>query len=281
MAANLPSVWLQELTWEEVGQYLEHDDIIIWPIGATEQHGPAGALGVDSFVANALAEDAARQAGVLCVPPMWYGDSAHHLKFPGTLSLRTETLMAVIKDVCHSLAGHGFRKLLLINGNKSANLPAMIAAVKNLREFELPHLFMAVIDPMKMARGIAPQIKEAPEHHGGELEISHVWYYYPDMIRGDRLTDDTLDFHAVFGEFSHNDLLAGGGDTFDIPWTSAEQRAFAPTGAFTPSRKASRDKGKQYHDYQVANIVRFINWLRTYQGPIGSVETHAATVPAR
>ena len=80
------------------------------------------------------------------------------------------------------------------------------------------------------------------------------------------------DWHAVF---------MGGGDTFDIPWTSAEQRAFAPTGAFTPSRKASRDKGKQYHDYQVANLVRFINWLRTYEGPIGRVETHAATVPAR
>ena len=91
---------------------------------------------------------------------------------------------------------------------------------------------------------------------------------------------NTLDFHAVFGEFSHNDLLAGGGDTFDIPWTSAEQRAFAPTGAFTPSRKASRDKGKQYHDYQVANLVRFITWLRTYEGPIGRVETRAGTVPA-
>ncbi len=281
MAANLPSIWLQELTWEEVGQYLEHDDIIIWPIGATEQHGPAGALGVDSFVANALAEDAAKQAGVLCVPPMWYGDSAHHLAFPGTISLRTETLEAVIRDVCHSLARHGFRKLLLINGNKSANLPAMIASVKNLREFELPNLFIAVIDPMKMARGIAPKIKESPEHHGGELELSHVWYYYPEMIRGDRLTDFTLDFQAVFGEFSHNDLLAGGGDTFDIPWTSAEQRAFAPTGAFTPSRKASREKGKQYHEYQVANIVRFINWLRTYQGPLGRTAAPDASARAR
>src|SRR5438046_2946499 len=74
MATARPSVWLHELTWEDVDAYLQTDDIVIWPIGATEQHGPAGPLGVDSFVANALAEDAAKETGVLCVPPLWYGD---------------------------------------------------------------------------------------------------------------------------------------------------------------------------------------------------------------
>ncbi len=272
-----PSVWLHELTWEEIADYLETDDLILWPIGATEQHGPAGPLGVDTYVAIALAEDAARRTNTLCVPPLWYGDSAHHLGFAGTLSLRTETLIAVMQDVARSLEKHGFRKILCINGNKSANLPAMLAATKNLREFEMPHVFFAVIDPMKMARGIAPQIKESPEHHGGELELSHVWYYFPDVIRADRLTDDLISFPDIFGPYSHNDLLAGGGDIIDIPWTSAEQRAFAPTGAFTPSRKASREKGQRYHEYQVEVIVRFITWLRQYQGPIG----HTTPAPAR
>jgi creatinine amidohydrolase len=271
-------VWLNELTWEEIDAYLKTDDLIIWPIGATEQHGPAGPLGVDTYVAIALAEDAARQTNTLCVPPLWYGDSAHHLGFAGTLSLRTETLMLVMFDVIRSLEKHGFRKVLCINGNKSANLPAMIGAAKNLREFEMPHVFIAVIDPMKMARGIAPQIKESPEHHGGELELSHVWYRFPGLIREDRLTDATVPFDEIFGEFSHNDLLAGGGDTIDIPWTSGEQRAFAPTGAFTPSRKASPEKGKRYHEYQVDVIVRFIHWLRHYRGPLGRTTT--ASEPA-
>ena len=270
MASQRSSVWLHELTWEEVADYLRTDDIILWPIGATEQHGPAGALGVDSFVANALAEDAARQAGVLCVPPLWYGDSAHHLGFAGTLSLRTETLMAVMGDIARSLYRHGFRKILFINGNKSANLPAMLAAAKNLREYELPDTFFAVIDPMKIARGIAPALKgTVPEHHGGELEISHVWYKYPQGVRPDRLADTNLDFQAIFGPYSHNDLLAGGGDTIDVLWTSADQRAFAPTGQFTPNTGASPEKGRRYHEYQVQVIVRFIEWLRGYQGPIG------------
>jgi creatinine amidohydrolase len=274
-----PSVWINELTWEEVGDYLRSDDLIIWPIGATEQHGPAGPLGVDTYVAIALAEDAAQRTNTLCVPPMWYGDSAHHLGFAGTLSLRTETLMLVMHDVLRSLEKHGFRKVLCINGNKSANLPAMIGAAKNMREFEMPHVFIAVIDPMKMARGIAPQIKETPEHHGGELELSHVWHKFPGLIREDRLTDETVSFPDVFGPYSHNDLLAGGGDTIDIPWTSGEQRAFAPTGSFTPSRKASPQKGQRYHEYQVDVIVRFIEWLRQYHGPLGNTDAAPHVVP--
>src|SRR5579885_401461 len=154
MGVTLPSVWLNELTWEEVAAYLATDDIVLWPIGSTEQHGPGGPLGVDTYVAIMLAEDAARRANVLCVPPLWYGDSSHHLGFPGTLSLRTETLMLVVRDVAHSLAKHGFRKSLIINGHKGANLPGLLAATKNLREFELPEVFFAVIDPMKLARGI-------------------------------------------------------------------------------------------------------------------------------
>ena len=58
----LKSVWLQELTWEDVAVYLNDEDIILCPVGSTEQHGPAGPLGLDSYVAIALAEDAAKEA---------------------------------------------------------------------------------------------------------------------------------------------------------------------------------------------------------------------------
>lgn len=82
MAAQLGSVWLQELTWEDVAAYLEDSDIIICPVGSTEEHGPAGPLGLDCLIAIALAEDVARATGTLCTPPLWFGDSPHHLGFP-------------------------------------------------------------------------------------------------------------------------------------------------------------------------------------------------------
>ena len=120
---NLPSVWLHELTWEEVASYLRTRDTIMVPFGTTEQHGPAGSLGLDGYVAIASCRRCgAKKAGVLSAPPLWYGDSSHHLGFPGTISLRTETLMQVVYDIVRSLARHGFRRILLINGHKWTNL---------------------------------------------------------------------------------------------------------------------------------------------------------------
>lgn len=266
------SIWLHELTWEEVASYLKKNDIIIFPVGSTEEHGPAGPLGLDSYVAIALAEDAARKAGVLASPPLWFGDSSHHLGFPGTISLRTETLTAVIRDMAHSVARHGFKKILIINGHKSANLPALLSAAKNLHEYELPEVFFAVIDPMKIAKKVASKIKEAVEHHAGELEISHVWYKYPELIRVDKLTKKEIAFEKIFSEYSQYDLFGKTGEVIDIPWNSYEQRFFAPSGSFSDSSHANPKKGKEYHEYMVNVIVDFISWLRNYKGPIGRVK---------
>jgi creatinine amidohydrolase len=261
---KLPSVWLQELTWEEVAAYLRERDSILVPFGTTEQHGPAGPLGLDSYVAIALAEDAARKAGVLSAPPVWYGDSSHHLAFAGTVSLRTETLIAVVYDIVRSLARHGFKRILLINGHKWTNLAALTSAARNIREFDLPGVRTAVADPMYLARGIAGKLKHAPEHHAGALEVSHVLYKFPHTIRPEKFSDAACDFDGLLGPFGTTDLFGSGGrDTVDQPWTSREQRQHAPTGQFSSNRAASRDTGKQYHEYMVERLVEFLAWWQT------------------
>ncbi len=203
--AHLRSVWLQELTWEDVADYLKSEDIIIFPIGSTEQHGPAGPLGVDSYAAIALAEDAAKETGVLVTPPLWFGDSPHHLDFPGTISLRTETLTEVAKDVIRSLARHGFKKIIVLNGHKGTNLAGLTTACRSLHQYELPDVLLALVDPMFLAKGIA-QIKEAVEHHAGELEISHVWYKHPHLIKKEKLTRQQIDLEPILSPFAHQDL---------------------------------------------------------------------------
>ncbi len=265
---KLRSVWLQELTWEDVAEYLKTDDIILFPIGSTEEHGPAGPLGVDSYAAIALAEDAAKEAGVLTTPPLWFGDSPHHLDFPGSISLRTETLVEVAKDVIRSLARHGFKKIILINGHKGTNIAGLTTACRSLHQYELPHVLLALADPMYLAKGVA-HIKEAVEHHAGELEISHVWYKYPHLIKKEKLTKEQVNLEPILSPFVHKDLLGKGGDSIDVFWNSREQKKFTPSGSFSDSSKASPEKGKEYHEYMVKNLVRFIEWLRKYEGPIG------------
>lgn len=254
------SVWLHEITWEDARDYLLEKDTILIPFGTTEQHGPAGPLGLDGYVAVGLAEDAAREAGVLAAPPLWYGDSSHHLGFQGTISLRTETLMQVVYDMVRSLARHGFKRILMINGHKMTNLPALTSAARNIREFECPEVRIAIADPMFLARGIARKIKETNEHHAGELEVSQVYYKFPHTIKPEKFSTAHCDFEGVFGPFGNGDLFGGGGDFIDQPWTSAEQRQMAPTGQFSSNAAASQTKGKQYHDYMVARLVEFIQW---------------------
>lgn len=266
---DLRSVWLQELTWEDVAAYLKHDNIALFPIGSTEQHGPAGPLGVDSYAAIALAEDAAKETGVLVTPPLWFGDSPHHLDFPGSISLTTETLVAVTKDVIRSLARHGFKKIIVINGHKGTNLAGLTTACRSLHQYELPEVFLALADPMYLAKGIA-QIKDAVEHHAGELEISHVWYKHPHLIKPEKLPGEQVNLEPIMSGFVHKDLLGKGGDSIEVFWNSREQKAFAPTGSFSDSSKASPEKGRQYHEYMVKNLVQFINWLRQYSGPVGN-----------
>ncbi len=266
---KLPSVWIQELTWQHVSDYLKKNDIAVIPAGSTEEHGPAGPLGVDAYAAIALAEDAAKKAGVLVTPPIWFGDSSHHTGFPGTISVRPATLIEVIKDVSRSLAKHGFKKILIINGHKMANLPALTTAAKELHEYELQDVFFAVIDPWKIARKISAEVKSTNEHHGGELELSHVWYKRPHLIQKDKLTKGKVQFEKVFSKYSNDDLFGPSGEIIDIPWNSKEQRAFTPDGSFSASYKASAEKGKKYHEYMVGVIVDFISWLRKYDGPIG------------
>jgi creatinine amidohydrolase len=269
MTADRPSVWIQDLTWEEVDSYLKHERIVIVPVGSTEQHGPAGVLGVDSYVAMTLAEDVAERTGVLVAPPIWYGDSSHHGAFPGTITIRPDTLTLLIRDVARSLARHGFDRIILLNGHKGSNLPALNSAVRVLHDEELPQVLFAVADPLHLARSSAPTIKETNEHHAGELELSHVHYRYPGKIRTDRLTDASVDFEEVFGGFVGNDLFGPAPDGVEIIWSGDEQRAFTPSGSFSSSLGLSDEKGKRYHDHIVGRLAELVEWLRSYHGPIG------------
>jgi creatinine amidohydrolase len=266
---RLPSVWIRDLTWEEVGSYLEGDRVVIVPVGSTEQHGPAGVLGVDSYVATTLAEDVAQRAGVLVAPPIWYWDSSHHGGFPGTITVRPDTLTLLIRDVARSLARHGFDRIVLLNAHKGSNLPALNRSVRVLHEEELPEVLFTVADPLHLARSASPAIKGTNEHHAGELELSHVHYRYPGKIRTDRLTGASVDFDEVFGGFVGDDLSGPAPDGVEIIWSGEEQRGFTPTGSFSSSLGLSEDKGKRYHDHIVARLVELVEWLRGYRGPIG------------
>lgn len=86
-----------------------------------------------------MADAASQQCGVLVAPPLNFGCSPYFLAYPGTISLRAETLNALIEDVVRSLYGEGFRRMLIINGHGGNNV-AKIHLQEIISEFPELHL---------------------------------------------------------------------------------------------------------------------------------------------
>jgi creatinine amidohydrolase len=113
---------LSDMNWMQVEKYLENDDRVVVPLGSTEQHAYLS-LSVDSILSERVSVDAAEPLGIPVLPPLHFGVTPYFTAFPGTISLRIETYLALVTDVLDNLAGSGFKRILLVNGH-GGNAPA-------------------------------------------------------------------------------------------------------------------------------------------------------------
>jgi len=112
---------LDELTTLEVA-----DDLLVVPLGATEQHGPHLPLGTDTIIASALAAS----LDAVVAPALPYGSSGEHAGFAGTLSIGREALITVLVELVRSSA---FARVVFVSGH-GGNAEPLAAAVRRLRD---------------------------------------------------------------------------------------------------------------------------------------------------
>ncbi len=119
---------VSEMNWHQIEAYLKGNDLAIVPLGSTEQHAGLS-LSVDSILAEKVALDAAEPLGVPVFPVLAYGVTPYFLAYPGSISMRVETYVAIVRDILDSLRMQGFKRIMFVNGH-GGNSPAASLAIE-------------------------------------------------------------------------------------------------------------------------------------------------------
>ncbi|MBT4290366.1 MAG: creatininase family protein [Deltaproteobacteria bacterium] len=177
-------------TWIEVKSYLDKYKSIILPIGSTEQHGPMGLIGTDSICPETIAKGIAEKIEVLIAPTIQIGMSQHHLEFPGSLTLRPTTFIAVIKDTIQSLIHHGFSHIFFLNGH-GGNINSIQSAFAEVytenslsgqeSEFRLKLCNWYMSE--NMTKISDTYFKGAEGHHATPSEVSLSFFAHPEAAK--------------------------------------------------------------------------------------------------
>ena len=107
---------IRDMNWMMVEDYLKRDDRAVIPVGSTEQHAQLSLM-VDCILSEKVSADAAEPLGVPVFPTVHFGVTPYFRAFPGTISMRLQTFLAVIEDMLNCLKEQGFKRIVLVNGH--------------------------------------------------------------------------------------------------------------------------------------------------------------------
>lgn len=176
---------LSDLTWPEIAEIQKKSNLIILPIGSTEQHGPHLPVNVDSCLATFLAEQAAQKVNaertirVLVAPTIHYTEVETFKEFPGTIGISLDTEVKLIQEVVCSFVTNGFNNILILNGHSSNTIP-INTALRNVNA-NLPDAGLYAINWWALGN-LLKILKSPPSLHAEEMETSLCLIAEPDKV---------------------------------------------------------------------------------------------------
>ena len=190
----------EEMTWKEVEEFVKKMDMVILPTAATEQHGPHLPLAVDTIDCYEVAKRISARLGIPVLPPICYGCSQSHGDFPGTISLRPETVTRTICEIAEWLYKSGIRKLLILNGHMW-NWGPIYSARENIR-YDYRDMQVRVLDWWHTTEETMKKlVEDCPENpnylHANIAETSCMLAIRPDLVSMDKAVDEA-DYSTFF-----------------------------------------------------------------------------------
>ncbi len=247
---------LGRMSWKEVAEILPQNPVVLIPIGTVEQHGPHLPVNADNMVADFVARRAAEATGAYLAPAINYGYSALFHDFPGTISIRPETLTAVLRDVCEALLDQGFRRFIFVN-NHGGN---QASCEQVARELKAKHgLVIGNIYPWNLGYALMRDTYEDPAlvyGHGGEPETSAMMGMFPDDVVTDLMAGRDPNTSGPFKPRRDN--------LIEIPGQSVGGTVFLdysenfPNGSSGDPSPATAERGQVWIERVVGFAIAFV-----------------------
>lgn len=214
--------------------------------GSVEQHGGHLPLGTDAFAALAVALRVAQRIEAPVLPLSPVGVAPYHLPWPGSLSLRPATLVAMMVDVCQGLAGAGVHRVLVVNWHEG-NTPSIRLAADEVQQ-RLP-MRVAVAETHVITNGLFPDEMEFT--HAGSMETAAVLAHDPSLVHLDRVSggdpmERGADGHAMFRRR----------DVFPV---MKDFREVASTGWYGSPGSVSEDRAKEIIEAVAERVVESLD----------------------
>lgn len=248
-----------ELTWPEVNEAVAMGKIPIIPTGSVEQHGHHLPLKVDHLCATAVAEEAARLRPELSLvlPPVSYGYVHHVMDFPGSLNIHHEHFVQYVLDITKSLAYHGFKKMIIVNGHGSNHNLVDMVSRRTIVETDASCAYcswwqMLQVDPEFM-RGWRESVFPGGCAHAGELETSMLLYLSPESVRKDKIKSEIARTNKLGSDYMWTDLFSSGPMNI-VEWTSQ----YSKSGVMGEAEKATAKKGRLAFEEASKKLAGFV-----------------------
>jgi creatinine amidohydrolase len=244
----------EELSSPEVAALDRDATVLVLPLGSVEQHGRHMPLGTDTMLAHAVALAAAdRMAGRIAVlPPPWYGFSAHHMRFPGSVTLRAETLIAVAGDIVDSVVAHGFRRVLMLNGH-GGNGGVLDVLTATLGHRHYGRARVAGVTYFQLARDAIARLRETEiggMGHACEFETAMLLHLRPDLVAPERAG---VTYPDAGSPYLSTDLLAA-----PTVRTYLDFADLSPSGTLGDPTPATAEKGAAFFTACAEELARFL-----------------------
>ena len=249
----------EKLTWPEINDAVEAGTIPVIPVGSIEQHGPHLPLDVDCVLPRGVALHAAGMIPdrMLVVPTITYGYTGHVMDFPGTINVHYQHFIEMVVDVVKSLAYHGFKKIVLLNGHGS-NMPNLDLAARRVNlETDAECAFCAWWSLLTVGKEFLPRWRESHFPggcaHACELETSAYLYLDGENVRKELVSDGRITFNEEGSDFHWVDLFAAGPAPLTT-WTST----YTAQGVMGRADLATAEKGQQAVEEAARQLVRLV-----------------------